>query len=381
MSIDEGLRTIAERIRNHSSALLTEEAVKTAVVLPFLSALGYDVFNPNEVIPEFTADAVGKKGERVDYAVKVADRIRILIECKPIATTLDKVHLAQLYRYFSVTSARFALLTNGRTFNFYTDLDEPNKLDMIPFLVFDLADLQAPIIAELKKFAKADFDFDGIRASASRLKYISAIKRRISDALDNPAEEVVRLLTAGLYEGRFTQAVMEQFAPLAKAAFRELIRDAVQSRLSSALADTAQVYDPEPEAAEMEEIVTSDEEVEGFLIVKAIVREVIKPSRIFMRDQKSYCGVLVDNNNRKPLARLHFNRAVKYIGLFDGDKEERVRVDTLDNIYDHAARLRATAQFYLEGAQAAPALVAASDEPTPAAEPPASQSDGLAGQD
>src|SRR5690554_2796150 len=105
MSIEVGLRTIADRVRNHSSAILTEEAVKTAVVLPFLSALGYDVFNPNEVIPEFTADAVGKKGEKVDYAIKVGDQIRILVECKPISVTLDKVHLAQLYRYFSVTSA------------------------------------------------------------------------------------------------------------------------------------------------------------------------------------------------------------------------------------------------------------------------------------
>src|SRR3954453_10398495 len=109
MAIEDDLRVIAERIRNHSRAILPEEAVKTAIVLPFLSAWGYDVFDPNEVIPEFTADAVGKKGEKVDYAVKVGDQIRILIECKPISTALEKVHLAQLYRYFSVTSAKFAL--------------------------------------------------------------------------------------------------------------------------------------------------------------------------------------------------------------------------------------------------------------------------------
>jgi hypothetical protein len=65
-----------------------------------------------------------------------------------------------------------------------------------------------------------------------------------------------------------------------------------------------------------------------------------------MRDQKSYCGILVDNNNRKPLARLWFNRSVKYLGLFDTEKEERVKVDTLDEIYEFAERLRATAREY-----------------------------------
>ena len=112
MSVEEKLRILSERIKSHSSAMITEEAVKTAVVLPFFSALGYDVFDPNEVVPEFTCDAVGKKGEKVDYAIRVGDKIRLLVECKPITTSLDKVHLAQLYRYFSVTSAKFAILTN-----------------------------------------------------------------------------------------------------------------------------------------------------------------------------------------------------------------------------------------------------------------------------
>ncbi|MDQ3561232.1 MAG: restriction endonuclease, partial [Pseudomonadota bacterium] len=81
-------------------------------------------------------------------------------------------------------------------------------------------------------------------------------------------------------------------------------------------------------------------------IVKAIVRDVIKPNRVVIRDQKSYCGILIDNNNRKPLARLHFNRSVRYIGLFDGEQEERTRIESLDQIYDFASRLRKTAERY-----------------------------------
>jgi hypothetical protein len=256
--------------------MITEEAVKTAVVLPFFSALGYDVFDPNEVVPEYTCDAVGKKGEKVDYAIKDNDKIRLLVECKPITTKLDKVHLAQLYRYFSVTSAKFAILTNGRTFNFYTDLVEPNKLDSIPFLAFDLSDIQAPLLIELKKFAKDEFNIDGIRQSANRLKYTSALKQAIGQIVDEPPEEVVRLLTSGLYEGRFTAAIRDQFAPLVKAAFREFIRDSVQSRLSSALADTVAVEELSEQTSEPAEIETTRRRNRRLSHRKAIVRDVIK---------------------------------------------------------------------------------------------------------
>jgi len=365
MDIEERLRVLADRVKTHSSLMATEEAVKTAVVLPFLSALGYDVFNPSEVIPEFTADAVGKKGERVDYAIKIEDKIRILIECKPMATFLDKVHLAQLYRYFSVTDADFAILTNGRTFNFYTDLESPNRLDTVPFLTFDLSDLQNQLVTELKKFSKAEFNVDGILASANRLKYTSALKKAIAAAFETPSDDLIRLLISGLYDGRFTAAIREQFGPLIKTAYRDLIRDSVQTRISTALADDALV-DEQVEVNEptTEELETTSEEVEGFLIIKAIVRDVIKPTRVVMRDQKSYCGVLIDNNNRKPLARLHFNRSVKYVSLFDADKEARVRIETLDNIYDLADRLRETAKAYADGRLAGPTAEAAIEAPT-----------------
>ncbi len=346
MSVEEKLRVLSDRIRTHSSAMLTEEALKTAIVLPFLSALDYDVFNPDEVIPEFTADAVGKKGEKVDYAIKIDGEIRILVECKPISTVLEKVHLAQLYRYFSVTNARFAILTNGRTFHFHTDLVAPNKLDERPFLTFDLSDLQGQLTVELKKFSKAEFNVDGILQSAHRLKYTSAIKKEIGNVMENPPEDFVRMVTAGLYQGRFTAQVKEQFTPMVKAAFREIVRESVQSRLSTALAET-EVSEIGVEDTEAEDVVTTDEEREGFMIIRAIVRDLLKPARVTMRDQKSYCGILVDDNNRKPLVRLWFNRSVKYLGLFDGEKEEKVKVDSLDEVYDFADRIRETAKVYV----------------------------------
>lgn len=350
MSIEEKLRVVADRVRSHSSAMLTEEAVKTSVVLPFLAALEFDVFNQNEVVPEFTADAVGKKGEKVDYAIKVNDEIALLIECKPITTNLDKIHLAQLYRYFSVTSAKFAVLTNGRTFRFHTDLESPNKLDERPFLTFDLSDIHPQTLSEIGKFSKSGFNVESILQSAHRLKYTSVIKKEINSIMESPSEDFVRMVVAPLQSGRFTAQVREQLTPLVKNAFREIIRDAVQARLSNALADTIALdVSPALPAVDDEEIITTDEEREGFMIVRAIVRDTLKADRVVMRDQKSYCGVLVDNNNRKPLARLHFNRSIKYVGIFDGEKEDRVKIDSLDQIYDLTDRLRATARFYVDG--------------------------------
>lgn len=347
MAIEQTLRVLTDRVQQHANTMLTEEAVKTAVVLPFLQALGYDVFNPSEVIPEFTADAVGKKGEKVDYAIKLDEEIRILIECKPISTNLDKVHLAQLYRYFSVTDAKFAILTNGRFFHFHSDLEEPNKLDSRPFFTFDITEPHNQVLAELKKFEKAGFDVDGILANAERLKYTSALKTEIGNQIENPSEEFIRLIASSVHEGRFTAAVIDQYRNWVKAAFREFIRDSVQERLATALAKTEIAPEMTEEGPKPEgDIVTTDEEVEGYLIVKAIASSVIKPSRVVMRDQKSYCGILADDNNRRPIARLHFNRSTKYLGLFDGDAEERVIIETLDDIYAYSERIRETAIKY-----------------------------------
>jgi len=166
-----------------------------------------------------------------------------------------------------------------------------------------------------------------------------------------------------VYDGRFVQKVRDDFAPLVAAAFRDAIRDRVSDRLVTALevttgsiptlpataASAAPVIVVDTPASDSDgEIETTDEEIEGFHIVRAIVRPVVKSDRIHMRDAKSYCAILIDDNNRKPLIRLHFNsKSVKYISLFDQDKNgEKIKIDTLDDIYTYADRLRATAATY-----------------------------------
>ncbi|GHH00089.1 type I restriction endonuclease [Pseudodonghicola xiamenensis] len=345
-SLENVLQTLAVRLQNHSETIATEEAAKTSVVLPFLQALGYDVFNPSEVVPEFTADTVGKKGEKVDYAVKLDGEIKVLIECKGLNTALDRKHLSQLYRYFSVTKAKFAILTNGRVYEFYSDLEEPNKLDVKPFFSFDLMDQRASSLAELKKFQKSAFDESKILATAERLKYTSAIKTFLSQQMEQPGEALVKLVASEVYDGRVTSHVREMVQEGIQVAFRDVIRDAVQARLSSALERDAE-HETVEEAPSVEEAIeTTRDEIEGMLTIRAIVRDVIDAHRIDLRDAKSYCAVLVDDNNRKPLARLHFNRKQWYLGLFDQDHEERVAIADLNDMFRYAGRLRVTAEKY-----------------------------------
>ncbi|MEJ8559849.1 type I restriction enzyme HsdR N-terminal domain-containing protein [Yoonia sp. GPGPB17] len=342
--LSDAISNLASRIANHGETISTEEAVKTSIVLPFFQSLGYDVFNPAEVIPEFTADTIGKKGEKVDYAIQQGGDISILVECKSLNTTLNEKHLSQLYRYFTVTNARFAILTNGRVYQFYTDLKEPHRLDKRPFFTFDISDHNDAALDELAKFAKANFSVENILAQAERLKYVAAIKPILDEFMTNPPEEFVRLIVGMVYDGRSSTAVREMIGTATKAAFREIVRERVRSRLNTALED------PEAEAEEEDqsepEIITTEDEIEGHLIVKSLLRGSVDSNRVAIRDARSYCAVLLDNNNRKPLARLHFNRSQYYVGLFDGESEDRVPISDLDDMLDFKDRLKATAQKY-----------------------------------
>ena len=114
MSFEERLASLAAKIRQQKDAIQTEEATKNAFVMPFIqTVLGYDVFNPLEVIPEFISDVGTKKGEKVDYAIIKDGQIQILIEAKKIGEPLNINHASQLFRYFHVTTARISILTNG----------------------------------------------------------------------------------------------------------------------------------------------------------------------------------------------------------------------------------------------------------------------------
>lgn len=358
MDFSDRIKKHSERVKQNSQFLETEEATKTALTMPFLhNVLGYDIFNPNEVIPEFTADIATKKGEKVDYAIMKDGEVQILIECKKWDDTLSK-HSDQLYRYFSVTKARLAILTNGQKYQFFTDHDEPNKMDLKPFLIFDMLEPDEHLLPELKKLTKNSFDVDAMVGVAGELKYLSQIKTVLAEQFNTPDEDFVRFFTSKVYDGTQTVKVKAQFLEIVSKALKQFLNDSINDRLKSALsggenADTAKASSEQGENNQSDEkdadskIVTTEEELDGFNIVKAILRNEFSVERIIYRDTQSYFGILLDDNNRKPLCRLHFNTKQKYLGIFDQDKKEtRHAIDQLDDIFTYADQLIASCQHY-----------------------------------
>lgn len=358
MEFNEKLYALSAKIKQQLDAIVTEEATKNAFVMPFIhNVLGYDVFDPTEVTPEFICDVGTKKGEKIDYAIHKDNEVQILIECKKIGEPLNINHASQLFRYFHVTNARISILTNGQIYKFFTDLDAPNKMDEKPFLEIDLLDIDDNLVPELVKLTKVSFDLESIINAAGELKYVSQIKKILHAQLNNPEDDFVKFFASRVYEGMLTQKVRESFSNLTQKAASQYINDQVNERLKSAITGVnpvrtaVEIEAKEAESEQLHEendVITTQEEIEGYHIVRAITRTVIDAQRITHRDTKSYFGVLIDDNNRRPLCRLHFNRSQKYLGLFDIDKNEtRHPIESLDDIYSWADVLKATAALYL----------------------------------
>lgn len=349
MEINIQLKALADKIILLKDKIETEESTKHAFVLPFINILGYDTFNPTEVVPEFTADLGLKKGEKVDYAIFQDGAPILIIECKSWKEKLT-IHNSQLFRYFHVTKTRFALLTNGITYQFFTDLDEKNKMDEKPFLEFDITSLKDNAIGEITKFHKSNFDVNKIVNNASLLKYTTEIKKQIDNELQNPSNEFVKLFANKVYTGRLTEKVVDEFKELVQKGFNQFISEKINDRLNAAINKENQKQKEESEEVVIPEdnkIVTSEEELEGYRIVVAILRRKLPVSRIVYRDTQSYFGVLLDDNNRKPICRLHLNGGKKYIGLFNDNKSEvRQPIQTIDAIYSFEKELLETIDSY-----------------------------------
>lgn len=358
MEFLESLNALAAKVRQQGSSIATEEATKNAFVMPFIkNVLGYDVFDPQEVVPEYVCDVGTKKGEKIDYAILKDWQIQMLIECKKIGEPLNVNHASQLFRYFHVTTARISILTNGQVYKFFTDLDAPNKMDEKPFLELDLLNIDEHSVPELNKLTKSTFDVESIISAAGELKYIGQLKREISAQFASSGDEFLRFFIARVYDGTITARVREQFQPLLNKAIGQYTADLVNDRLKSAItgvsatmpilisapSPVSAIVPVEPTAGGEDDgvrVVTTEEEMEGYFIVKSIIRPVVESSRIGHRDTQSYFSILLDNNNRRPVCRLHFNREQKYLGIVDQDKKEtRHPIANLDEIYSFSETL------------------------------------------
>jgi len=360
MDFIDKLNLLAKRVESYSDKLKTEEATKTSCVLPFLDLLNYDHYNPNEVVPEYCADYGTKKGEKIDYAIFREGKPVIFIECKAFNTQLDTIHASQLHRYYSVSDdTRIGIVTNGRIYRFFADIDKPNQMDLKPFLEFDLFDFSERDVKEIKKFVKGEFDVDQVLSVASELKFVKAVTIYMSEQYENPDDDFVRLFSKEAYSGkRISSAKLAQFKPLVQAAFKQFVNNKVNNRLQTALTkEDKTILEEVPTGAEEEklsDIETTETELIGFRIVMSICGELLESlDDLTAKDTKSYFGILFQNNSWKPIVRLHFNNednlAINLFEFNDGERLDRVvKLDTVQDIYKYKDDIRSNLKRYLE---------------------------------
>ncbi len=353
MDFKDQIKILGERVTKLKDQIQTEEATKNAFIMPFLQALGYDVFNPMEVVPEFISDIGLKKGEKIDYAIFLDSKPTILIECKHWSQNLS-IHDGQLLRYFHVSKARFGILTNGIVYRFYSDLVDANKMDEKPFLEFNISEIRENQVEELKKFHKSYFDADSIVNTASELKFTNELKLLLHQELNNPTPDFVKYFAKQVYPSIVTGKVLELFTTLTKKSVQQYISELITERLKTALTKEGAVSKEQEQKQDVEiktevenKIITTEEEIEAYLIIKAILRQKIDLKRITYRDAQSYFAILLDDNNRKTICRLYLNSAKKFLAVFDEAKKEvKNEIKTLDDIYSYSELLTQIVENY-----------------------------------
>ncbi len=351
MDFIDHLKQYSNRLSDIMGGIQTEEATKMSMIVPFFQLLGYDVFNPSEFCPEYTADVGIKKGEKVDYAIIIDNNPVILIECKWCGEKLEK-HSSQLFRYFSTSAAKFGILTNGLTYQFYTDLDESNKMDLSPFLEIDMLNLKDLDVVELKKFCKSVFDTDSIFSTASELKYSKLIKELIKKQLEDPSDEFTRFILSEIYQGQKNQKVIDKFKGIVKKSFNSFINETMNDKISTALKSGD--VETESIAATIEtpeivsKIITTEEEIQSYYIIRGLASSITDLDNVTYRDTESYFGILFQDNNRKPICRLNLDTKRKQLLIPDENKSfNRYYIESLNDIYNYKDNILESIKRYL----------------------------------
>jgi len=322
MGFTEDITKLSEQVRKRVDQVVGEEATKMALIVPFLNALGYDIYDPTEVMPEYVADFATKKAgqfEKVDYALAINGTIVMLVEAKARGQKAE-AHDGQLSRYFNgLIKTKVAIVTNGTEYRFFTDLRDKNFMDKEPFFSFNVLQYDLKDIENLKFFHRDNFDAAAISRQAEEMVYVKGMTHLIGNLLRSPSEEFVRFLVTELgkvalsYEvqGRITNKVIEKFEPIVKKSVQSSLLELMTRSLSQEMAQTvetdntsksAEVEEIEEEVQEQEpeeaKLVTTDEEIEAFEKIKAIVEtSAIYRLEVKYKDTVNYFGVNLGKNN------------------------------------------------------------------------------------
>lgn len=329
---------LAEQVRRRLPHVNGEESTKQALILPFIAALGYDIYDPTEVRPEYIADFARKRpggpAEKVDYAIHLAGVPVIFVECKAADVSLQN-YSGQLARYFNATPAcPVAVLTNGVKYLFFTDLDERNILSEKPFFEFDVFGFTEADVEVLESFSRERFNPVGVREQAEEIIYTSKISGYVSSILRNPPESFTRFVLSELnvFAGkRVTPRVVEKFAPTIRRAIQATLLDMatrsikeqgeqkpevppIPSSQAEPVALASQPAKMEEKAPATPNIVTTAEELEALEIIRSICADspISATAPILHKDTISWFTISTISI-RRWFVRLHFNSRKKSI--------------------------------------------------------------------
>lgn len=325
MAFSDDLLRHVDQIKLRVPHIRGEEATKHALVIPLLQVLGYEVFDPREVQPEYIADFAKKKAsgqmEKIDYAIWLNAAPVIFIECKAVDAKLDD-HDGQLARYFNATpSVKVAILTNGIRLKVFGDLQQPNMMDPTPWLDVDLLSPKAAEVDALQRFRKVDFSAEEVVGLAEQMVYFNKMSAYISAQLRDPSEPFVRWIAAQVGAAdRVTAKVIERLTPILRKAIQAAILDNVAKSFATpevpgpapapvpAPATTAvSTTPPDPEPQAGAGAVTTAEEQQAWEMIAAWIREVHANAPLAYKDSQSYFAVH-QANTRKWFLRFNVQR-------------------------------------------------------------------------
>lgn len=372
MDFKDQILQLSDRIKKQKDSISTEEATKNAFIMPLIASLGYDVFNPFEVVPEMDCDLIKKKGEKIDYAIMKDKNPIFLIECKHCKQDLN-LHDTQLQKYFVASKSRFGVLTNGIEYRFYTDLEKVNIMDERPFLVVNMLDLSDADIEQLKKFHKSYYNENNVLSTANELKCTTEIKEIFNKEIQSPTSDFVRFFAKQIYTtGQITQKVVEMFTPLVKKSMSMVINDIIAERLNTAMKNDEQVEDttnissnlPNSPKENTENklpegivymdkeagIITTQEEMDAYNIVRSILRRSVDASRITYKDYKTYFVISLDNSQWYWICRISIGARKKQIGIPVNKYKscDWIQIDSIDDIFKYADRLEESIKMAIE---------------------------------
>jgi hypothetical protein len=346
MELIDKFKALGLKSKKMADNLTNEEITKTALIMPFIQLLGYDIFDPQEVVPEFQAQAGVKKDQRVDYALCKDGNPIVLIEAKAYGASLDKDQLDQLKRYFPfVKTARVGILTDGNRYRFFTDLEVDNVMDDSPYFEVSLDNINDDDLDKILLLAKDKYNDESTIKIAEQLKFTKQFKLILSKQYEQPEEDFVRFFAKKVWNGQINQNVKDKLTPLLKESFRQWTEEKINARLRKAIEgeekqQQEEVAEATPEPANNNPEANDSDKL-GLNIIKAILADVCDVSRIYLRPSKTYCAVLLDDNNRKTLVRFYFQNPEKLkIDLYGFMRvEPPFQISTVEDIYNYKEKI------------------------------------------